>query len=224
MEISSRQSDILKLIIDEYVKNARPVSSVLIRERSGLGVCSATIRIEMGYLGDEGYIQQTHISSGRIPTDMGYRYLVDALEERNEKNITITRDSIWETLSALVRLMSDETSLLAIGGVPSKKLFVKEGWGQLLREPEFEGGEMRLRLAKMMELFEEGIGKMREGVHVLIGDENPFDDSDEFSIVTGGCVVGDESGVIGIVGPKRMRYMESIRMVKAAQKFLQDCT
>ena len=74
-----RQEKLLKLIVGEYVKTARPVGSTSLDKE--LNCSSATVRSEMAALEDDGYIEKTHISSGRIPSEKGYRYYVDNLME-----------------------------------------------------------------------------------------------------------------------------------------------
>lgn len=75
--LGEREEKILKLIIEEYIKNAKPVGSSIISQE--LNCSSATIRNEMSYLENLGYLEKTHISSGRVPSEKGYRYYVDNL-------------------------------------------------------------------------------------------------------------------------------------------------
>ncbi|MCI0502803.1 MAG: heat-inducible transcriptional repressor HrcA [Fusobacteria bacterium] len=82
--MDKRKEQILKAIIKEYILEAEPVSSKTIMNRYGLNVSSATIRNEMAALEELGYIQQPHISSGRVPAPSGYRYYVDNLMEEEE--------------------------------------------------------------------------------------------------------------------------------------------
>jgi heat-inducible transcriptional repressor len=77
--LTERRQKLLQLIVDEYVMTAQPVGSAAIVERYALPVSSATIRSEMVRLEDEGYITQPHTSAGRVPTDTGYRYYVEAI-------------------------------------------------------------------------------------------------------------------------------------------------
>ena len=77
--IGSRQKDLLKEIVEEYVKSARPVGSKALCKK--FKCSSATIRNDMAYLEDLGYLEKTHISSGRVPSEEGYRYYVDNLME-----------------------------------------------------------------------------------------------------------------------------------------------
>lgn len=82
--LTDRQNQILKLIITEYIKSARPVGSNLICKE--LKCSSATIRNEMASLEELGLLEKTHTSSGRVPSEQGYRYYVDHLMKPKELN------------------------------------------------------------------------------------------------------------------------------------------
>ena len=77
--LTERQKEILKIIVQEYIKLAKPVGSNLICDT--LNCSSATIRSEMAALEDLGLLEKTQTSSGRIPSEKGYRYYVDNLIE-----------------------------------------------------------------------------------------------------------------------------------------------
>lgn len=79
MNLTNRQKDILFAIIEQYAEIASPVGSVTLAKL--FGVSSATIRAEMARLEEMGLIAQPHTSAGRIPTDAGYRFYVNALAE-----------------------------------------------------------------------------------------------------------------------------------------------
>lgn len=87
--LTKRQEKILSLIVKEYVKTATPVGSKHICD--SLNCSSATVRNEMAELEDYGYLEKTHISSGRIPSEKGYRYYVDYLMDPNKTNATDMR-------------------------------------------------------------------------------------------------------------------------------------
>ena len=80
--LTKRQNEILKIIVLEYIKLAKPVSSNLICDT--LKCSSATIRAEMATLEDYGLLEKTHTSSGRVPSEKGYRYYVDNLMKPKE--------------------------------------------------------------------------------------------------------------------------------------------
>ncbi|HWE63721.1 MAG TPA: HrcA family transcriptional regulator, partial [Chloroflexota bacterium] len=77
--LTERRRAILKIVVQEYVHTARPVSSATIEAKYGLGVSSATLRNELALLEEMGYLAQPHVSGGRVPTDRGYRYYVEGL-------------------------------------------------------------------------------------------------------------------------------------------------
>lgn len=80
--MNQRQVELLKLIIEDYIQTARPVSSKSLCEI--MNCSSATIRNEMAALEDLGFLEKTHTSSGRIPSEKGYRYYVDHIMEPKE--------------------------------------------------------------------------------------------------------------------------------------------
>jgi len=81
-KLTERQQAILRLIIQEYVNSATPISSKAILHNYNLGVSSATIRNEMSALEDMGFLIQPHTSAGRIPIEQGYRYFVERLMQQ----------------------------------------------------------------------------------------------------------------------------------------------
>lgn len=84
--LEGRKEMILLAVVEDYIKNAEPVSSQRIIENFGLKVSSATVRNELLALDKSGHLFQPHISAGRIPTDKGYRYYVDSLKtDQGEK-------------------------------------------------------------------------------------------------------------------------------------------
>jgi len=80
--ISQRQAELLKLIVEDYIKTARPIGSKSLC--SIMNCSSATIRNEMSELEDLGLLEKTHISSGRVPSEKGYRYYVDNIMKPKE--------------------------------------------------------------------------------------------------------------------------------------------
>ena len=81
--LSARKEDILRALVEQYVRTGEPVPSKFISDQLasvyGPGYASATVRNELAALEEDGLISQPHISAGRIPTDLGYRYFVERL-------------------------------------------------------------------------------------------------------------------------------------------------
>lgn len=120
--LNGRQSELLKLIVEDYIKTARPVSSTSLCEV--MNCSSATVRNEMAFLEDNGLIEKTHISSGRIPSEKGYRYYVDNIMKPKEitgedmlKLQTIFHNNqlmLADYITKSVEIVSEMTSLTAI--------------------------------------------------------------------------------------------------------------
>ena len=80
--LSERKKQILKAIVDAHIEGGGPVGSKYILQNQQLSCSSATIRNEMAELEEMGYLEQPHASAGRVPSELGYRFYVDALIER----------------------------------------------------------------------------------------------------------------------------------------------
>ena len=100
--ISERQERLLQLIIEDYIKTARPIGSKSLCEI--LDCSSATIRNEMSYLEDMGLLEKTHTSSGRVPSEKGYRYYVDNIMKPREldKNDVLELETIFNNKSIVL--------------------------------------------------------------------------------------------------------------------------
>ena len=83
--LTERQARILEFVIGEYVEHATPVASQYIERNYPVGASAATIRNEMAELEEQGYLNHTHTSSGRVPTGKGYRLYVESL--MHEENL-----------------------------------------------------------------------------------------------------------------------------------------
>ncbi|WP_108251166.1 heat-inducible transcriptional repressor HrcA [Planctomonas deserti] len=126
--VSERSLEVLRVIVKDYVASREPVGSKSIVERYGFGVSAATIRNDMALLEDEELIVAPHTSSGRVPTDKGYRLFVDQLADL--RPLTAAQRQAIETflgqsvdlddvLSRTVRLLSQLTNQVALVQYPS---------------------------------------------------------------------------------------------------------
>ncbi len=119
----SRRDQILKYIVEYFIKNAEPVGSKTLIEVYNLPFSSATIRNEMMALEKDGFIEKTHQSSGRVPSSKGYRYYCDHLRDDQVDNqlkdalqviLSNKRKSIEETLEKSCEILSHMTSLVSV--------------------------------------------------------------------------------------------------------------
>lgn len=123
-----RRMGVLRAIVRDYVGTREPVGSRAIVERHGLDVSPATVRNDMAYLEEQGYIAQPHTSAGRIPTDKGYRRFVDQIaqlkplspaERRAIESFLEQAVDLNDVMERTARLLSRVTHQVAIIQYPS---------------------------------------------------------------------------------------------------------
>lgn len=120
--LTSRQENILRLIVDKYIKNPVPVGSKLLSKE--LKCSSATIRNDMSTLEEHGLLEKTHTSSGRVPSEVGYRYYVDHLMEPKKMNaddmmklqiiVKNKQLALTDVISQSLQIISDMTNYTTI--------------------------------------------------------------------------------------------------------------
>ncbi|MDF2884177.1 MAG: heat-inducible transcription repressor HrcA [Clostridiaceae bacterium] len=130
MEMDERKIKILQAIINDYINTAEPVGSRTIAKKYNLGISSATIRNEMADLEDMGYLEQLHSSSGRKPSDRGYRLYVDKLmhiQELSPQEELLIKSHVLDAalyeadkmIKQATMLLSELTKLTCIVKAPS---------------------------------------------------------------------------------------------------------
>ena len=109
MELSDRKRQILKVVVEDYVRTAEPVGSKAIAAEMGGSVSSATIRNELSDLTEMGYLEQPHTSAGRMPSPKGYRLYVNELMEAQRLSLAETEkinQSLQLKMEELDRLLA----------------------------------------------------------------------------------------------------------------------
>ena len=114
MELSDRKRTILYAIIKTYLETGEPVGSRTISKYTDLNLSSATIRNEMSDLEDMGYIFQPHTSSGRIPSDKGYRFYVDQLMQDKEREVNEMKEILIEKADKMERMLKQVARSLSV--------------------------------------------------------------------------------------------------------------
>lgn len=220
MFLDERKKRILQAIVNDYVKFAEPIASKIIADKYDLDLSSATIRNEMAELEELGLIEKTHTSSGRIPSDLGYRYYVDSLMDyydvSNEElvNLASYLEGCGKMLTDISKILSGLTHYTTIS-MDNQNDMVLYGRNNVFDYPEFRDIE---RLKKFMYLMEEE-ERIREivdsytnsDITIRIGEENNFDEVKDYSIVTFNY---KDEGTIAIIGPKRMDYSRVVSYIR----------
>ncbi len=234
MKITERQEKILDRIVRDYIDLAEPISSELLEKKHDFGICPATIRIEMQKLTDKGFLEQPHTSAGRVPTDKGYRFFVDKLikEEKSsfedifdfEKVFKKEREDIFKFADDLVKTLAETSSNFSLLHLLGEDLSWKEGWGEVLKQPEFIERDFITEFNNLLENFEENIDDLDldSGMKIYIGREIPFSRNRDFSIMVSRCrLPKGEKGIVSILGPKRMAYGRNISLINSITKLLE---
>lgn len=229
--MTQRQEEILKSIIEEYIKDAQPVGSKRIADGFDFGIGSAMIRQEMANLEKEGYLMQPHTSAGRIPTDRAYRSYISEqikgnttkLSARDKEKINKTINISYDTrnlLKDLSKLVADLSNEMSISGLVGQDLMFTCGLGQLLNEPELQDLNNINHLMRFIDDIENHFNNIwarshEEYVKVFIGQENPINEIKDFTLITGQYIMpSGEGGFLSIIGPRRMNYRKNMALVE----------
>lgn len=124
---NARRLQVLRAVVEDYVHSRESVGSKALVERHGLGVSAATVRNDMAALEEAGLIVAPHTSAGRVPTEKGYRYFVDRIQEVKPLSAAERRaihtlldgaDSFEDVLAKTVRALAQVTRQVAVIQVP----------------------------------------------------------------------------------------------------------
>lgn len=113
VELDERKKKILQAVIRNYLETGEPVGSRTISKYTDLNLSSATIRNEMADLEEMGYILQPHTSAGRIPSDKGYRFYVDAMMEEKQRETVEMQEMLVERQDKMETLLKQVARVLA---------------------------------------------------------------------------------------------------------------
>ena len=324
--MDERKIKILEAIVTDYIETAEPIGSRTIAKKYNIGISSATIRNEMSDLEDMGLIMQPHTSSGRVPSDLGYRMYVDNLmrhrpltdeetmflqqmimsnihhvdyllqetakaiayltqyativseprekktaikhvqlmpmDERSilviwvtdtkavkNKTVPVTDPPDFDTLTTLAKILNNKLSgqtidnidrkmvstlledfgihaqlLMPILGVLAEALQAEgqvytSGVNNFLAFPEFASREKVQAVFRAFEKERDMLVALygteaTDGIQIIIGAENPVESLQSCSVVRANFSLGNQGGIIGIIGPTRMDYTQAVSVMK----------
>jgi heat-inducible transcriptional repressor len=142
LELTPRQRDILRRVVEAYVASGQPVGSKTLVER-GITASPSTVRAELSELENLGLLTHPHTSAGRVPTERGYRYYADALLAQAEPHPDVfpldlhtQRTEVESALQATTEMLSQVTRLLALVSAPSLEATTVVHVEVLLLQPE----------------------------------------------------------------------------------------
>jgi len=231
--ISSRQYCVLDKLINEYLAKGKAVSSSCLDKKYKLGISPATIRNDFKRLTEEGYLYKPHASSGRIPTDKAWQFLISEIFQEDvtssqkketlktwllrHKRILKEREQLkTKTKELLDRLIQENHSFYFCYLLKEEEL-IEEGLRYMFQgidEEDFLSLDFIRPVLESLDKLEEKLKdiKITRIPSVFVGEENPFIDSDQFSALI--TSLPSFPAVLGILGPKRMPYRENIMLLK----------
>ena len=160
--LTPRKMQILRAIVDAHINNGEPVGSKYLSQDVRISASPATIRNEMAELEEMGYLVQPHTSAGRVPSELGYRYYVDALVSQYN-NTRSEIDEINEMLRYKLTEMDEilsEVSRLAASFTDYTGIAFKSGLGKV-RIVQFKSVQLTARDFLLVMTFEGDIVKTK---------------------------------------------------------------
>jgi len=237
-DLSERQIELLKAIIEEYVENAEPVGSEAIVGRYSLGVSPATIRNEMVELTTKGFLSKPHTSAGRVPTSMALRYFIkDLMEEHKIPVISETsmRQRLWEKrfereklIRDTVAILAHETNELALASIDGGPIYYA-GVSNILNFPEFYDIDLTRTVLSLLDEHEVLINLFsrvtsENPVRVLIGEDWGIPAFASCGLVYTPYDLNNMRGYLGVLGPARMDYAHTIPWIRFMGNLLSELT
>jgi len=184
-DLTARQVEILKSLIEEYIETADAVGSETLEKKHNLSASPATIRNEMVRLTDLGYLKKPHISAGRVPTPLGMRFYVKQLMKERELSTAeevSLKEKVWdlrekerEFLKEVTRTLADRTKALAISTTNDGDIFCA-GYANILEMPEFFDIDLTKNLLQVVDEVEYlktiFSGQVDDNeIHIVLGEE-----------------------------------------------------
>lgn len=218
-DLPERQQQLLKCIVELYVKTGEPVSSEILEKTYDLGVSPATIRNEMVKLTESGFLKQPHTSAGRTPTAIAFRfYISNIMEEKDvpvieevaiRQQLMDKNERLDYVVQEATRALSKKCGTLAMAVTHGNVYYT--GAAYILDLPEFYDIDVTrfvLSLFDEHSLLEQILNTAQgsEDLHIIFGEETDFEYlyPTSFAFIEFGA--DQKEGIIGIIGPNRLNF------------------
>jgi transcriptional regulator of heat shock response len=236
VDLTSRQIHILRAVIEEYLQTAVPVGSDTLDKKYNLGVSPATIRAEMSYLSDQGYLKQPHTSAGRIPTPIALKLYVRELMNKQDLSVAdevSLKEQVWDSKNNMEALLQESTKIVAnrlqsIGiAFSDEHKAYHAGYAYLLNTPEFYDVDVARTVLTLIEevaqlerIFSRSWG---EGVvHMLFGDDLGNRNLEPVSIIFTDFSCNNHQYSLGVIGSSRMNYAYAVPVLEYMHDLILD--
>jgi len=234
MVMDFRKRKILSCVVQSFINNACPVSSAMIQAETDLSCSTATIRNELNWLEREGFVFHPYTSSGKVPTDEGYRFFVNNLMELWSQSrikarfVKYGRRYPLASVKNIGMFLSRETgTLVTVIDFTAKRIW-RSGLRNALKEPEFTDKDSIFNFWRNSDRLLENLSEFVKIVsanttRVYIGREVPnFIKSGDFALIA--LLVSDASKriLLSMFGPKRMNYAKNISFMEFVKELLRN--
>lgn len=237
-ELTPRQSEILKATILEYTDSGEAVGSEILEKKYKMGVSPATIRNEMVALAGKGYLKKTHFSAGRVPSAKGFRYYINnIMKEKQLSTIdeVAYKNSLWDDRAEMHKLLShgtkvlaDKTGMVAISATNTGDLYYA-GVSNLFNYSQVLDRICTRQMCTILDQYAfwqqvmQRFFSTNQDVFYMLGEEDFADPIFEpVASIMGDFRIDNIHGVVGLLGPKQMRFDIFIPQVRYFSNLLEE--
>jgi transcriptional regulator of heat shock response len=235
-ELTDRQIKILQAIVEAFVAEGEPVGSENLVEGAKFDFSPATVRNEMVVLSREGFIEKPHSSGGRVPTDLGIRFYVNSLMEKQplpvlqevgmKQRLFQHRHSFERLLREAAVSLAEATGYLSVITTHDGHLFYA-GAVNLLDYPEFYDIRTTRAVLGLLDSYDQlhdlfGNDSKAAEEKILVGKDIALDNLGSVGLVFSHFGGGKKGGVSAVIGPNRMRYNEVIPHLRCMVNLLTE--
>lgn len=236
MDLTDRQIQIIKCMVEEYSETAEAVGSETLDKKYNLGISPATIRNEMSELTRKGLLSQPHTSAGRVPTPVAIKFYVAELLKEKELSVAeevSVKERVWDVrderdrlLKEATKVLSERTGMLSIAATDDNHLY-HSGYARILELPEFFNIDITRQVLCLLEednrliaIFEKAVST--DPIHILLGEELGAELFRPLSLVFADFKIGRHTGRLGVLGPCRLNYAQVIPMVRYVNQLVSE--
>ncbi|HBC72332.1 MAG: heat-inducible transcription repressor [Candidatus Amesbacteria bacterium GW2011_GWB1_47_19] len=238
MNLSPRQIQILKSLIEEYISTAEPVASEQLEKKYNLGVSPATIRNEMSELTHQGFLNQPHTSAGRIPTPVALRFYIDNLMQ--EKRLSVAdevsaKEKVWDSRFDFDKFMrqatlalAERTKNLSVVATDQGDIYYA-GVANILDTPEFFDIDVTRTVLSLLDeqtrltqlFFDRTYGQ--DPVHIIFGADLGWPYFEPVGMAFTYFSTGrNHRGSLGVIGPCRLNFPYVIPTLKYFSQLMSE--
>ncbi len=225
--MDERLKQLFALVVEDVIETAEPVGSQSLVEKHQLEVSSATVRNWFAQLEEQGLMMQPHTSSGRIPTERGYRLYVDELLDRRPlgkrdrqelEQIAADQTDRARRIKVIAKRIAEISGNAIVVGLGEADTYYT-GLSQLFAQPEFRDWNRMVSLSQILDRLDEVLNAVRrtrfDQPVVLIGQQCPFGSACSSMMFT-----LEDGTLFGVLGPMRMDYRRGFALLSTIQELM----